>query len=174
MAGEKIQIIHCWKIGSDDLNIYMASSKKGAMHVGILLRQEPSLERYYGEIFPRARISKDERINRPLIKALKASLQGKPVQRDLKLDILCSPFQRAVLEKIAGIPFGQTRTYGEVAMIMGIPGGARAVGQVMKKNPLPIIFPCHRVVASGGLGGFRGGLDLKRYLLERERLTENH
>ena len=53
-------------------------------------------------------------------------------------------------------------------MMAGRPGATRAVGQVMKRNPLPIIFPCHRVVAAQSIGGFSGGLALKRYLLERE------
>jgi methylated-DNA-[protein]-cysteine S-methyltransferase len=141
MAREKKQVIYCWKIKSDRLSIYMASSKKGAIHVGLLLRQTPSIKKYYKKMFPKAEVIEDENINRPLIKALKASLKGEYVVRNLRLDIRCSRFQRAVLEKIASIPFGQTRSYGEVAMIMGMPGGARAVGQAMKHNPLPIIFP---------------------------------
>lgn len=141
MAGEKKQIIYCWKIKEDELNIYMASSKKGAMHVGLQLRQNSPILKYYKKIFPQARVIEDESVNQPLIKALKASLKGKPMAKDLKLDIPCSSFQRTALEKIADIPFAQTRTYGEVAMIMGIPGGARAIGQAMNKNPLPIIFP---------------------------------
>lgn len=141
MAGEEKRIIYCWKIKWDELSIYMASSKKGAMHVGLLLRQNLSVQKYYKKVFPQAGVMLDEVPNRPLIKALKASLKGGSAGRDLKLDIRCSRFQRAVLEKIADIPFGQTRSYGDVAMIMGIPGGARAVGQAMKNNPLPIIFP---------------------------------
>ncbi|MBU0990482.1 MAG: MGMT family protein [Proteobacteria bacterium] len=62
---------------------------------------------------------------------------GKP----LPLDFSCTPFQWTVLKAIATIPFGETRTYGEVASMVGIPKGARAVGQVMGKNPLPLIFP---------------------------------
>jgi methylated-DNA-[protein]-cysteine S-methyltransferase len=73
-----------------------------------------------------------------------------------------------VLYKIAEIPFGSVRTYGDIAKLIDRPGCARAVGQVMHRNPLPVIFPCHRVVASNGLGGFNGGLKLKRFLLEKE------
>jgi O6-methylguanine-DNA--protein-cysteine methyltransferase len=141
VAGKKEQMIYCWKIKEDELNIYMASSKKGAMHVGLQLRKNPSILDYCKKIFPQARVIEDESINQPLIEALKALLKGESVAKYLKLDILCTRFQRAVLEEIAHIPFSQTRTYGEVAMIMGIPGGARAIGQAMNKNPLPIIFP---------------------------------
>jgi methylated-DNA-[protein]-cysteine S-methyltransferase len=79
------------------------------------------------------------------------------------------PFLRQVLLATRAIPFGQLRTYGWLAAQTGRPGAARAVGQAMARNPLPIIIPCHRVVASnGGLGGFGGGLELKRKLLSLE------
>ncbi len=84
-----------------------------------------------------------------------------------KLDGM-TPFQRKVLEAISSIPPGETMTYGEVAKAAGRPGAARAVGNVMAHNPIPLIFPCHRVVAASGLGGFTGGLDVKRKLLKLE------
>ena len=59
-------------------------------------------------------------------------------------------------------------TYGDVAAMAGCPKGARAIGQAMHRNPLPLIFPCHRVVAANGLGGFGGGLKLKKHLINRE------
>lgn len=77
-------------------------------------------------------------------------------------------FQKDVLTTISKIPPGETMTYGEVAKAAGKPGAARAVGNVMASNPIPIILPCHRVVASNGLGGFTGGLDIKRKLLKLE------
>ena len=80
-----------------------------------------------------------------------------------------SEFARGVLEACHSIPFGQTRTYAELASAAGSPRAARAVGQVMAHNRRPLIVPCHRVVASNGsLGGFGGGLAMKRWLLELE------
>lgn len=81
-----------------------------------------------------------------------------------------TPFQRKVWEIVRGIPYGQTRSYGWVAAEAGIPKGAWAVGQAVGRNPVPLIVPCHRVVASdGSLGGFTGGIEIKRKLLELEK-----
>ncbi len=78
-------------------------------------------------------------------------------------------FERRVWDALQRIPYGDTRTYGEIATSLGHPGAARAVGSANHKNPIPIVIPCHRVVRSGGgLGGYGGGLELKRKLLNLE------
>jgi methylated-DNA-[protein]-cysteine S-methyltransferase len=97
-------------------------------------------------------------------------LSGEPADfSSIPLDLsTATPFQRRVWDEASRIPYGSTVTYGELALIMGIPGGARAVGQALKRNQLPIIIPCHRVVGKGGLTGFSGGLDWKRRLIKLE------
>lgn len=88
---------------------------------------------------------------------------------DLPLRPLGTEFQRSVWLALAEIPYGETISYAELASWVGRPGAFRAVGQANGANPLPIFFPCHRVVASGGkIGGYGGGLTLKRALLELE------
>lgn len=80
-----------------------------------------------------------------------------------------SEFERAVWRQMTLIPYGETRTYGQVAAAVGDPGGARAVGVACNRNPIPVIVPCHRIIGAGGkLVGFGGGLPRKRYLLELE------
>jgi methylated-DNA-[protein]-cysteine S-methyltransferase len=80
-----------------------------------------------------------------------------------------TPFERAVWDAIAAIPYGETATYGEIAAQAGQPDAARAVGVACNRNPLPIVVPCHRVVGAGGkLVGFGGGLPRKRFLLALE------
>ncbi len=80
-----------------------------------------------------------------------------------------TPFQLKVLQALRRIPYGQTRSYAELAVEIGHPQAARAVGAANGRNPLPIIIPCHRVIGSGGdLVGFGGGLPVKRYLLNLE------
>lgn len=83
-------------------------------------------------------------------------------------------FQRTVRQIVAAIPYGESRTYGEVAALAGHPRAARAVGTVMSSNHVPLLMPCHRVVPAGGkLGGFTGpgGVGLKEKLLKLERTT---
>lgn len=96
--------------------------------------------------------------------------QGRRRTFDLPLDLNGTPFQRRVWDQLRRIPYGVTRSYGEVARAIGKPGAARAVGQASGANPVPIIVPCHRVIATaGGLGGYGGGLRLKRFLLALEQ-----
>ena len=83
-----------------------------------------------------------------------------------------SEFQRKVWKILADIPFGTTVSYGELAAMAGRPGAARAVGSAMARNPLPILIPCHRVIAANGkLGGYGGGLDMKKWLLRHEGIN---
>jgi methylated-DNA-[protein]-cysteine S-methyltransferase len=98
-------------------------------------------------------------------------LEGEAVAFDLGIVALeqCSEFQARVLQAEYGIPRGWVSTYGRIAAHLGIPRGARAVGGALARNPFPIIIPCHRAVRSDGrLGGFQGGLEMKRALLELE------
>jgi methylated-DNA-[protein]-cysteine S-methyltransferase len=85
------------------------------------------------------------------------------------LDLRGSPFQRQVWRELLGIPYGEVRTYGEIARDLGRPGAARAVGAANGRNPVAILVPCHRVVQGGGrLGGYGGGVEVKRWLLAHE------
>jgi methylated-DNA-[protein]-cysteine S-methyltransferase len=87
----------------------------------------------------------------------------------VKLDFAGTPFQKAVWQALLAIPFGETRSYGEIARQLGNPKAVRAVGAANGKNPISIIAPCHRVIgANGALTGFAGGLKAKAHLLELE------
>ncbi len=86
-----------------------------------------------------------------------------------KLDLRGTPFQLEVWGALLEIPWGEVRTYGEIARLLGRAGSARAVGGANHRNPVAILVPCHRVVAAGGsLGGYGGGLHVKRWLLAHE------
>lgn len=96
--------------------------------------------------------------------------EGKMVVFDYPLDIrFATPFEKKVWEVTQSIPYGEVRSYQFIATEVGCPKGFRAVGQALKKNPLPIIIPCHRVIQSNGkLGGFLGGVELKKTLIRIE------
>ena len=95
---------------------------------------------------------------------------GRRTTFDSPLALAGSEWQRAVWRELTRIPFGETRSYGEIADALGRPGAARAVGRANATNALPVVVPCHRVVAADGtLGGFNGGLHLKTRLLDHER-----
>ncbi len=83
-------------------------------------------------------------------------------------DVEATDFQRAVWRVLERIPYGETRTYGDVAAALGRPRAMRAVGNANHANPWPILVPCHRVVAAHDLGGYGGGLEVKRFLLSLE------
>jgi methylated-DNA-[protein]-cysteine S-methyltransferase len=88
------------------------------------------------------------------------------------LDVRGTPFQRAVWGQLLRIPYGETRSYGQLAAAVGRPAAARAVGAANGRNPVSIIVPCHRLVGGDGrLTGYGGGLDRKRALLDLERRT---
>ncbi|MDP6375862.1 MAG: methylated-DNA--[protein]-cysteine S-methyltransferase [Pseudomonadales bacterium] len=114
-----------------------------------------------------------ERYDEPFRQARKQLTQYFEGQRrsfDLELAPDTTPFQGRVLEALMGIPYGETRSYRDIAVDLGNPGAMRAVGNANGNNPIPIIIPCHRVIASNGsLTGFGGGLDSKRFLLDLER-----
>ena len=87
----------------------------------------------------------------------------------MPLDMRGTDFQKQVWEALLAIPFGETRSYGQIAKQLGNPNATRAVGAANGRNPIPIIVPCHRVIGSTGhLTGFGGGLDRKHYLLNLE------
>ena len=101
---------------------------------------------------------------------LTAYFAGELTDFDLELDLRGSEFQRRVWKALATIPYGETRSYGEIALQIGAPGSARAVGLANGHNPIAIVIPCHRVIgANGSLTGYGGGLDRKRTLLELEK-----
>ncbi|KTC92583.1 MULTISPECIES: methylated-DNA--[protein]-cysteine S-methyltransferase [Legionella] len=117
--------------------------------------------------------SPEESKNHPILveteNQLKAYFAGMLKQFSLKLDFVGTEFQKKVWHALITIPFGETRSYGQIAQQIGHPTAVRAVGAGNGKNPISIIVPCHRVIGSNGkLTGFAGGLETKAYLLQLE------
>jgi methylated-DNA-[protein]-cysteine S-methyltransferase len=111
----------------------------------------------------------------PVLKETATQLEeyfaGERTDFDVPMELDGTEFQRAVWAELTRIPYGETISYGELAARVGRPKGPRAVGQANGRNPIPIIVPCHRVLASNGIGGYGGGLPMKSALLAVEGVT---
>lgn len=104
------------------------------------------------------------------VEQLDAYFNGELTHFELDLELVGTDFQRRVWAALQTIPYGETRSYGQIAEQIGSPGASRAVGLANGRNPISIIIPCHRVIgSSGGLTGYGGGLDRKQTLLAMER-----
>jgi methylated-DNA-[protein]-cysteine S-methyltransferase len=126
------------------------------------------LDRLWG-VYPQP----DPAALKEIVRQLHQYLSGRRNSFDLPLDLrLLRPFQRQVLEATLMIPRGQVTTYQALAVQVGRPRSARAVGRAQARNPIPVVIPCHRVIGSdGGLHGYGGGLDMKAALLQLEGVT---
>lgn len=130
---------------------------------------ESSLAEVAARIGPR--ILHSQRHTEAVTAALEAFFEGDPGALDVPVDmtLVRSDFQRSVLDALRSVGTGQVTTYGRLAATIGHPGAARAVGTALGRNPIPIVVPCHRVLpASGGVGGYGGGPERKRFLLRLE------
>ena len=112
----------------------------------------------------------DNSANREIMKQLSEYFDGKRTRFELPLDVEGTAFQKSVWNELLRIPYGETRSYGDIAKALGKPAAARAVGMANHNNPVAIVIPCHRVVGqNGSLTGYAGGLQLKEQLLSIER-----
>jgi len=147
--------------------IWVARSPRGL--VGLHMKTgEDSVRRLYGD----DDVELDPEQTASVLEELAAYFQGESRQFNVAIDwSVLSPFQQQALRLVFAIPFGQTRTYQDIAMQLGKPGASRAVGRANATNPMPIIIPCHRVLgADGTLHGYGGpgGVETKAWLLRHE------
>ena len=157
-------------IGTELGHLGFVASPRGLRRLWLPQRDKNRVVRRICRQFPEA--VEDRRLMPELAEALRCFFAGEMVEFAVPIDWGgYTDFQVAVWHACRRIPYGQTRSYGSLAAHVGAPRAARAVGTVMKRNPCPIIVPCHRVIASDGtLGGYSGsgGVDLKRRLLMME------
>lgn len=140
MAREKGSALFVSKLKFDKLFITLVSSEKGAKRIVLSLRHEDNVS-VLTRIFPGARIVSRDYLGLPLADAVLSVLRNRPILKKISMDIPFTPFQMRVWKATAAIPFGEKRTYGEVAGSVDNPGAARAVGGALGRNPLPLIFP---------------------------------
>ena len=153
--------------------IYLAVSVHGLCKVSSESQTITQFAEEVEEIYPSVEILFDNDFLSELITKLYDYFSGERHNIDFPLDLnSMTPFGEKVLTACSKVGYGETLSYGELALLSGSPGASRAVGTVMSKNPLPIVVPCHRVIsASGKIGGYTGGLRKKRLLMAIEGIT---
>lgn len=140
--------------------------------IGIAENENAITNLYFGkEYIKESTILQETKLLKAGAEQLKSYLGGKCNNFDLPLAPVGTDFMKNVWKTLQAIPYGETRSYGEVAQIIGRPRAYRAVGLANSKNPIPIFIPCHRIVGTNGsLVGYLGGIKIKKHLLELEKL----
>ena len=150
--------------------VYLARTERGVCRVSFRRTEDDfmrELERR--ELLPESAPSKLTREMREMENYFSGRCREFRVPIDLRW---VTPFQKNVLDATAGIPFGEVVSYSDIARRIGNPAARRAVGRALGRNPVAIIIPCHRVVAAdGSIGGYTGGLDIKRELMRIEGIS---
>ena len=149
------------------MNFYQFETPLGLMALG---EEEGAIVRLYlpNDGVPRL-MSRPTPLLAEAERQLLAYFNGTRTSFDLPLNPLGTPFQHKVWAALQAIPYGQTRSYKDLALAVDCPRGFQAVGQANSRNPIPILIPCHRVVAAdGSIGGYRGGPEMKQALLALE------
>ena len=132
--------------------------------------EDEALETALAKEYPSADLARDGENLSLWVKAILTHLSGQLPRLDLPLDVQASAFRLRVWEELRRIPYGETRTYAQVAAAIGKPAAVRAVASACAANPAALVTPCHRVVRTdGSLGGYRWGLGRKEVLLKKEK-----
>lgn len=148
--------------------LLVGATERGISMVG-LGRSDAALEASLRTEYPAAEIVRDARGIGGWVRDVRDHLEGRQPELELPTDVAGTDFERHVWDALRAIPYGSTRSYGEIARALGQPAASREVGQACATNPTAVVVPCHRVVhADGRLGGYRWGVWRKRDLLARE------
>ena len=158
-----------WTVIDSDLGrLLVAATGRGLcfIHLG---DDDRVLEQRLVDEFPRATLVRDDAALGAIVDAVLQRIAGDPAPADIPLDITGTAFQRRVWEALRHIPYGEVRTYGDIAAEIGAPNAVRAVGTACGSNPVALVVPCHRVVPKGGgVGNYGFGPARKEVLLARE------
>jgi len=146
--------------------LFLAASEKGLVRLEFQARTM--------KLDPRVELRESKQALAPYMRELDEYFAGERREFNMPLDLRGTPFQLACWRALLAIPYGETCSYANIARAIGHPQAFRAVGMSNNRNPVAIVVPCHRVIASGGsLCGYGGGLDLKRKLLDLEQAQTN-
>jgi len=162
-------MLYCTSFESIIGVIYIASSEKGVCKISLTHASADEFRTWIKRHFPEHEIVDSRQQNKEAIEQIRLYLARKLRKFDLEIDMIGTEFQKKVWRETMKIPYGETVTYSMLARRIHRPNSQRAVGNALGANPLPIIVPCHRVIASdGSLGGYTGGIKIKEFLLGLE------
>ena len=165
----RMGIVHTARFDTPIGELTLASTEEGLAYVGLPCANGRGFAGWQHRPARNATVEQGFEPNRKAISQLHEFLEGKRQVFDLELDLRATPFQLDVYRVLEEIPYGESISYAEVARRMGRPRAVRPVGAANAANPIPLVIPCHRVVAADGhLHGYAGGLDLKARLLAME------
>jgi len=155
-------------------SIHLAASDNGLVFVGSLNHPFEELEEWMVRRFPRSTLMRSDSRLLPYSTALMEYFQGRRNIAPAALDLHGTHFQKVVWKAIGEVPYGETRTYSELAALIGKPAAVRAVSAAVGANPALIFIPCHRIIGKNGkLTGYRGGLKMKEDLLALESIHDS-
>jgi AraC family transcriptional regulator of adaptative response/methylated-DNA-[protein]-cysteine methyltransferase len=167
--GAPAAVVRYTTAGCDLGRVVLAATGRGVCAIS-LGDSDHDLAAFLRAEFPAAELRRDDEGLHGWLAELLRHLAGEQPHLDLPLDVRATAFQRRVWEELRRIPYGQTRTYKQVAEALGQPAAVRAVARACATNPASVVIPCHRVVGSDGkLTGYRWGVGRKKKLLEREQ-----
>lgn len=149
--------------------LYVAKTAKGLCYIGSPGNTFDEFIAYFSKRHPSAVLIENHDALTPYIEELMDYFNGHKQTFSLPIDVKGTPFQEEIWQALQSIPYGKTVSYSEIAELINRPTAARAVGSAIGANPLLILVPCHRVIGKNGtISGYRGGMELKRFLLDLE------
>ncbi len=162
-------MLYCTSFETNIGIIYIASSEKGVCKISLTLNSSREFKSWIKKHFSEFDVVESKKENKEVIEQIHLYLARKLKKFDVPIDLIGTDFQKLVWRETMKIPYGEVITYSELAEKIRRPKAYRAVGNALGANPLPIIVPCHRVIASdGSLGGYSGGVKIKEFLLGLE------
>ena len=170
MKEETVETIY-WTtlLDHDQWNFYIGATDKGLCYIGSWNGSFNEMAAWAGKRYPGSTLVEDGNRLAPYADEIDEYLAGKRTSFSIPFDLRGTAFQQAVWKALCDIPYGEKRSYSDIAESIMRPSAVRAVGTAIGANPLLIIVPCHRVIGKkGALTGYRGGLDMKTRLLELE------
>lgn len=157
-------------LNHDGWSLHLAATAAGLCYVGSQGMPWEEMAQWVNRRIPESVLVQDDQGMQRYANALAEYLSGERDRFSMPLDVRGTPFQLAVWEALGGIPYGQTRTYSDIAALVEKPSAVRAVGTAIGANPVLIAVPCHRVIGkNGALTGYRGGMEMKETLLRLEQ-----